>query len=106
MRCSKSHGSGRVPMTRELFSTDPRVGPADLACGSVFLQTYSYLPEGRSRDPRVLPAGLKRYNACRFLPEGLSRSDTPNSERISERVEQLHQALSTRHTLLGEPRVG
>ena len=79
-------------MTRELFSADPRVGPADLTRGSVFLQTYSCLPEGHSRDPRVLSAGPKLYHACRFLPEGLSRADVPNSKRISERVEQFYQA--------------
>ena len=69
----KSRGSGRVgswpvrygslagrdPMTRELFSADPRVGPADLARGSVFLQTDSCLPEGHSLDPRVLPSRSK-----------------------------------------------
>ena len=89
-------------MTRELFSADPRVGPADLARGSVFLQTYSCLPEGHPRDPRAGPAGPKFYNTCRFLPEALSRGDTPNSER----VEQFHHAVVTGHTLLGEPRVG
>ena len=86
-------------MTRELFSADPRVGPAALARGSVLLQTYSCLAEGHYRGPRV-------RNTCRFLREGLSRGDTPNSERISERVEQFYQALATKHTLLGEPRVG
>ena len=74
--------AGRVTMTRELFSADPRAGPADLARGSVFLQTCSCLPEGHSRDPRVLPAGPKLYHTCRFLPEGLFRADIPNSERI------------------------
>ena len=93
-------------MTRELFSADPRVGPTCLARGSDFLQTYSGLPEGHSRDPRVLPGGPKGYDTCSFLPEGLSRGDTPNSERISERVEQLYQAVATKHTLLGEARVG
>ena len=55
-QCSKCHGSGRVMTreirvtreTRKLFSADPRVGPADLAGGSVFSQTYSCLPEGES----------------------------------------------------------
>ena len=67
----KSHGSGRVmtrrygsfagpvTMTRELFSADPRVGPADLARGYFFLQTYSCLSEDLTRDPRVRPAGSK-----------------------------------------------
>ena len=75
----KSHGSGRVgrvkrfsnlpgrvgsvhdvfKMSRVRSGHDPRdtdhsrIGPADLVRGSVFLQTYSCLPEGRSRDPRV-----------------------------------------------------
>ena len=35
-----------------------------------------------------------------------SRGDAPNSERISERVEQPYQALATRHTFLAEPRAG
>ena len=90
-------------MTRELFSADPRVGPTDLARGSVFLQMYSFPSEGHSRDPRVVPAGPNWYDTCRFLPEALSRGDTPNSERKSERVEQLYQAFATRLTLLGEP---
>ena len=119
MRCSKCHGLGRVmtrevqvtrgsghTMTRELFSADPRVRPADLARGSVSLQTYSCLPEGHSRDPRVRPAGPNLCITCRFLPEGPSRADTPNFERTSQRVEQLYQASATRHTLLGELRVG
>ena len=46
---------GHFHPTRELFSADPRVGPADLARGSVFLKTYSCLPEGHSRDPRSCP---------------------------------------------------
>ena len=69
-------------MTRDLFSADPRVRPADLARRSVFLQTYSCLPESHSRDPRVWPAGRTLNNTYRFLPEGLSRA-VPNSERIS-----------------------
>ena len=93
-------------MTCELFSADPRVGPADLARRFVFLQTYSCLPEGHSGDPRVLPAGSKLYDSCRLYPEGLSRADVPNSERISWRVEQLYKALSTSHAFLGEIRVG
>ena len=75
--------AGRVTITSELLSADPRVGPADLAGGSVFLKTYSCLPEGHSRDPRGRPAGPKLYNTCRFLPEGVSRADIPNSDRIS-----------------------
>ena len=37
---SKSRRSGRF-MTRELFSADPRVKPADLARGSAFFKLYS-----------------------------------------------------------------
>ena len=48
-------------MTRKLFSADPRVGPADLARGSVVLQAYSRLPEGDSRDPQIRPVGPKLY---------------------------------------------
>ena len=83
MRCSKCHGSSRVTMTRELFSANPRVGPAGLARRSVLLQTYGCLLEGHSCDPRVRLAVPKLYNTCRFLPEGLPRADIPNSERIS-----------------------
>ena len=44
----------RVTMTRELFFADARVGPADLARRSVFVQTYSGLPESHYPcDPRV-----------------------------------------------------
>ena len=70
-------------MTRKLFSADLRVGPADLARGSVFLQTYRCLPEGHWRDPRVPPAGPELYNGCSFLAEGLSGVIIPTSERIS-----------------------
>ena len=97
---------GQVTMTRELFSADPWVGPAYLAGGSVIFQSYSCLPKGQSRDPRVLPAGSKSYCRCRFLPDGFSRADVANFERIPWRVEQLYQALATRHTLLGGTRVG
>ena len=93
-------------MTRELFSADPRVGPAYLAGGSVTLQICGCLPKGHSRDPRVLPAGSKSYYTCLFLPDGLSRADAANFERISWIVEQSYQALATRHMLLGETRVG
>ena len=74
--------ASRVTMTYELFSADPRVELADLARGSAFSQTYSCLPEGRSRDPRVLPAGpplSRRYSelrahirACRTIIPGIS----------------------------------
>ena len=90
-------------MIRELLSADPRVGHADLARGSAFFQTYCCLPEGYTRDPRVLPADPKLYNICRFFPEGLSRGDTTISKRISERVQQLYQASATKHALLGKP---
>ena len=75
-------------MTRELFSADPRVGPAYLAGGSVILQSGRCLPKGHSRDPRVLPAGWKLYYTCRFFPDGLLRAEVANFERISWRVEQ------------------
>ena len=95
---SWGHASGRV-MTREIRVTSgsgrhnpwvvfgwPRIGPAYLAGGSVFLPTYSCLPEGHSCDPLVLPVSPKFYNTCRFLREDLSRADIPNFERISYRV--------------------
>ena len=49
-RLLKARGSGRV-MTRELFSADPRVEPADLICGFAFLFKciHSCLSEGRCR---------------------------------------------------------
>ena len=62
-------GSGRVGSTC--------LNLTDLARGSVVLQIYSCLPEGHPRDPRV------RNYTCRILPEGLSRADTPISERMS-----------------------
>ena len=95
-RRSKCHLSGRVirardgslagVMTGELFSAGPRVGPANLARGSVFLQTYSCLPESNFRDPWVrndifLPEGpiSCRYSelqasiiACRAITSGIS----------------------------------
>ena len=72
----KCHGSGRV-MNREirvtrglghhgtcaLFPADPRGEPADLACGFVILQTYSCLPRGHARAPRV-----RHYKYLPFLP--------------------------------------
>ena len=57
----KCHGSGRV-MFREILVTlasghhDTGVVfgcPVGRACGSVSLQTYSCLPRGHSREPRV-----------------------------------------------------
>ena len=80
MRCAKCHGSGRVTITRELFSADPRVEHADLARASVFFKlAAACLPESHSRDPPVLPADPKLYNTWCFLPEGPSRGDTPNA---------------------------
>ncbi|CAM9953323.1 unnamed protein product [Laminaria digitata] len=38
------------------------------------------MPMLRGSDPRIRPAGSKVFKTCRFLPEGLSRADTPNSE--------------------------
>ena len=42
----------------------------------------------------------RSYNTCRFMHEGLSRADIPNSgrRRIIELVEQSYQAIATRHT--------
>ena len=117
VRCLKCRGSGRV-MTREIQVTrgsghnDPRVvfgrpagrprgsGPQIRIFANVQLPDEGPPPEGHARDPWVLPVGPELYNTCRVLPEGLSRGDTPNTERISERIEQLYQAL------VGEPRVG
>ena len=97
MRCSKCHASGRVTMTRELFSADPWVRSAVLNCGSVCLQSYSCLPQGHSsRDPWVVSAGPKLYYACHFLPEGPSHADISNSERTSSRLEKFYQALAMR----------
>ena len=48
-------------MTRGLFSADPRVKPADLACGFVY-QAYSGPPEGpcRAGASRIGPADPTR----------------------------------------------
>ena len=46
-------GHSRVGSPWPVVSADPRFEPADLARGSVFLQTYICLPEGHSRGPRV-----------------------------------------------------
>ena len=85
-------------MTRWLFSVDPRVRP-----GSALSQTYCCLSDSHTRGPREGTVGKKLCNTYRFLPEGLSCADIPNSERLSQLVEQVYQALMTRHTIFGEP---
>ena len=74
-----------IRVIRESGRRDRRIvlgGPTGLAHGSVFLQTCSCVPEGRLGD---LPAGpnLCNINTRRFRARGLSRADTPTSQRIS-----------------------
>ena len=42
------HVTDRATLTRELFGSDPRVGPTYLTRGSNTLKTYCFLPEGLS----------------------------------------------------------
>ena len=76
-RFSKSRGSGRVMtreygslagqaiMTRELFAADPRVEPADLACGFAF---FSNLYISACRWVLVVPAPRGSQNYTTNLP--------------------------------------
>ena len=85
-------------MTRELFSADPRVGPADLARGSVCLQTYSCLAEGHSRDPRVRNYTIlaaSRLNAS-LVPIFRTPSTYHSAKHIYTRYYE-----ATRHTFIG-----
>ena len=74
-------------MTRGLFLADPRVEPADLACGFAFFKlTAAYrralivMPASRGPDPRIRPAGPKIIEKNLPLPARKplsSPGDTP-----------------------------
>ena len=89
------HSRGRVTMTRELFSADPRVGPADLTRGSVLLQTYSCLPEGHSRDPRSRPTGPKLYYT--ILAASCLKASLVPIVRIPSAYHCVYENHHTRH---------
>ena len=70
-------------MTRELFSADPRVKPADLARGSAFsnLQLRAVAVQApRGSDPRI----RKSYKTYRFLPLSCGCSDHMSSQRVEQ----------------------
>ena len=65
-------------MTRGLFFADPRVEPADLACGFAFFKLTAVLPEGPCR------AGASRVGPAD--PTHRSENDTKLASTIMEEI--------------------
>ena len=110
-RFSKCHGSSRVGSRGFQISrvgsgrgSDTRIWPVDpyfctlaAACGRATLVTRGSCP--RVRNDTILAA------SCLEASLGAIRR-TPSAYQSVYSVDQTYQALATRHTSSGEPRVG
>ena len=79
------HFAGQAIMTRELFWTDPRVKPADLAGGSALFKLTAESHSDAAQAPRVGPAGPPiKYKHFHFLPSSCRCSDHMSSQRAEQ----------------------